>query len=164
MRVAAGSMEGTLCDGDIILVETVGPRVISHFCKSCRPHRGNIVIVGPGSGPGSLSPTADEMFVKRVVAIEGDRIRIEHGMVFLNGKPLTEAYVYHKHGLRPFDSWPLEVDGSFHGRDIIIPPGSVFVLGDNRDESLDSRLWGPISTTKIVAYLLCRIQTSCKLQ
>jgi len=164
MRVAAHSMEPTFCPGDVILVETVGPRVISHFCESCGPQRGDVVIVGSGSGPDSLSPNPDEMFVKRVVAIAGDRIRIEQGMVFLNNKPLTEAYVHHKHGLRPSDSWPLEVDGFFHGRDIIIPPGSVFVLGDNRDESLDSRLWGPISTTKTVAYVLCRIRPSGKLQ
>ncbi|MGD0500329.1 MAG: signal peptidase I [Bryobacteraceae bacterium] len=74
-------------------------------------------------------------YIKRVIGVPGDRIRIEAGQVYLNGRPLAEDYVTDRDTV----SWPLAPEPC---ADRTAPPGGYFVLGDNRAFSSDSRAWG----------------------
>jgi signal peptidase I len=79
---------------------------------------------------------ARAVFIKRVVGLPGDRIRIDRGLVYVNGAKLDEPYVRHADG-RSFD-------------EIAVPKFSVYVLGDNRAESEDSRFFGPVGDELLV--------------
>ncbi len=93
--------------------------------KFSKPKRGEIIAF--------KSPVADKQFVKRVIAIEGDKVEIVDKAVWLNGKEIEEPYVQHTREEEKF------LDDNFGSR--IVPESGIFVLGDNRDESNDSRNW-----------------------
>ena len=102
-----------------------------------------------------------EHFVKRVIGLPGDHIRIFHRQVFVNGKLQNEPFVRHDPAyadeLRPGDDFPPRVTSICRGAtsaweaelgsvvkngEIMVPPGKYFVMGDNREQSWDSRFWG----------------------
>ena len=91
------------------------------------PQRGDIVAFRQGDA---------RVFIKRVVGIPGDRVRIEHGAVLVNGITLREPYVLYT-DTRSFS-------------DATVPPGSVYVLGDNRADSVDSRFFGAVSDDRLI--------------
>jgi signal peptidase I len=91
------------------------------------PQRGDIV---------AFRQSDARVFIKRVVGIAGDRIRIERGAVFVNGFALNEPYVRYPDN-RSFS-------------DAIVPPGYVYVLGDNRADSEDSRFFGAVSDNRLI--------------
>jgi signal peptidase I len=100
------------------------------------------------------------MMIKRIIAVAGDRIHIARGTVFLNGNPVAEPYVFHQTSYDPSsDSWPLSRTGS-ETRDIVVPSHSVFVMGDNREQSADSRVWGAVPESDIVGYVLLAFPAS----
>ncbi|MGB9004131.1 MAG: signal peptidase I, partial [Candidatus Aminicenantales bacterium] len=72
-------------------------------------------------------------YVKRVIGLEGDRLEIRDKQVYINGQPLEEKYKVHIYGR-------LLLDGDNYGP-VTVPAGNVFVMGDNRDNSADSRVW-----------------------
>jgi len=72
-------------------------------------------------------------YIKRVIGLPGDRIRIVHGQVYVNGSPLAEDYVAQAN--RDSSTWA-------DGREMLVPPADYFVLGDHRNSSSDSRAWG----------------------
>jgi signal peptidase I len=85
----------------------------------------------------------NKSYIKRVIALPGDRVRIEAGKVFVNGQPLEEDYVPPE--FRDAISWP--AGGEAH--DAMVPPEMYFVLGDHRSQSSDSRAWGYVQRKSI---------------
>jgi signal peptidase I len=129
--VRSTSMTPTLRSGDQILTEKVSPRL--H-----RLARGDVVVLRP---PGSA-----DLMVKRVVALAGDRVGLADGRLVVNGHRPREPYV------------DLEsVDGVYFGPEVV-PVGSVFVLGDDRADSVDSRSFGPVPVGRVVGRMLLRLR------
>jgi signal peptidase I len=123
-KLPAGSMAPTLMVGDHIIVD-----------KKCytnkNPERGDVVIF-----PDPKDPKKD--YVKRAVGLPGETIEIRENQVYINGQPLEESYIQAPGKLT--DS-TYRVAGSEFGS-VTVPDGKLFVLGDNRDNSLDSRHFG----------------------
>jgi signal peptidase I len=130
--IPSGSMEPTLLTGDRILVSKFAYRI-------WEIHRGDIIVFRY-----PVNPTKD--FVKRVVGLSGERIEMKDGLVLINGRPLGEVY-------------PTALPGgdractSNYGPETV-PAGAVFVLGDNRCNSEDSRFFGFVPIKNIVGRAL----------
>jgi signal peptidase I len=123
--IPSGSMEQTLMIGDRILVNELAPRVLPL-------HRGDVVVfVDPGGWLG-YGDAAGQDLVKRVVGLPGDHVSCcdADGHVLVNGEPLDEPY------LTLVDGGPRASATDF---DVTVPEGALWVLGDNRDRSADSR-------------------------
>ena len=151
--IPTGSMQDTLLVGDHLLVDKLAyapPGPISrHLLPYEEIKRGDIIVF---RSPADLNLT----LVKRCMGVPGDRIRIVDKKVYLNGKRLNEPYVRHSSASMDSyrDNFPGEPDMqvSEHGKDMLehhvangevrVPPDSYFAMGDNRDNSLDSRYWG----------------------
>ncbi len=131
--VSAGSMRGTLLPGDRIVVES------ATWNLGRSPEVGDVVVI-------RYPVDERQRFIKRVVALPGDRIRIQDKRLYRNGQPVDESYAIHMaSGQEPVrDNFPVQ------GGEVLVPDGHYFVLGDNRDDSLDSRYWGFISRRQIV--------------
>ncbi|HNP84431.1 MAG TPA: signal peptidase I [Nitrospira sp.] len=132
-KIPAESMAPTVLADDYIYVDTL----ISHF--KFKPRRGEIITF--------LYPKDEgKSFLKRVIGLPGDRIEIRNKIVFVNGVPLDDGSYTQR-----LD--PRVVPGHEHPRDnfgpVILPEQFYFVLGDNRDASLDSRFWGYVHESKI---------------
>ncbi len=149
-KVTAGSMLPTLSIGDHIFVD-------KRAYVEGMPQRGDIIAL-------RYPPKPSVIFVKRVIAVGGDVLRIEHKKVYLNGQPLFEPYGQFQiptllplrdnfpptpslletlpaaWGLDP--AWKREMPNFIHDDGLHVPPDNLFVLGDNRDNSLDSRFSG----------------------
>jgi signal peptidase I len=129
-QIPSGSMENTLLVGDFLIANKFifGPAIpFTHFkIKGRGPHRGEIVIF--------RSPTDNKDYIKRVIALPGEEIEIRENKVYIDGTPIEEEYVALK-GSPPHQS---------NYGPITVPEGHVFVLGDNRNLSYDSRFWGPL--------------------
>lgn len=122
------SMQPTLSEGDRILIS----RLTYHFRE---PKVGDVVVFHSPVNEG------DDL-VKRIVAVGGDRVAIREGVLYVNGEPREEPYLME----RPFAGEMAEE---------VVPDGKVFVMGDNRNNSGDSRFFGPIDTDSIIGCALC---------
>jgi signal peptidase I len=145
--IESGSMRDTLLEGDRVMVNKLSYRFGD-------VDRGDIVVFDPpGGSPDEgeslpakvlrniaesigLSQPASE-FIKRVIALEGETIEIRNSQVFVDGTPLVETYL--GDGIRMADMAPL-----------VVPADHLFVMGDNRSSSRDSRFFGPIPTDDVV--------------
>lgn len=108
------------------------------------------MLVKPGDIVLIDGPLSSGRLLKRVVAKGGDSVQIREGIVFVNGIPSAENHAHHSSAaLRRADNWPGEPSGP-----IRIPSQSVFVLGDNRSESADSRLWGAVPAASVSGLVL----------
>lgn len=130
-KIPSGAMKPTLLIGDHILVNML-PKASEQI------KRGDIIVF-----PFPPDPRKD--FIKRVVGLPGDMFEIRDKQIFVNNNPLKESYTIHTDqnvipaSLRPRDNLgPLK-----------IPKNSLFVLGDNRDASFDSRFWGFVELSKV---------------
>lgn len=97
------------------------------------PKRGDIIVFTPPMG-------GPEPYIKRIIGLPGDTVAIHDGSVYINGKRLNEPY------LRSDTLW----QGSVARTPIKVPEDSVFVMGDNRDNSSDSRVFGPVAISSII--------------
>lgn len=129
-RIPSGSMIPALLVGDQILVD----KVVYRFRK---PERGEVVV---------FKYPRDESrdFIKRVIGLPGEKLEVRNRVVYINGEPIEEdAYAYHQ-----FDkNYP--AIGDYFGP-VDIPPNNYFVMGDNRENSQDSRFWGFLDESKVV--------------
>ena len=148
-QIPTGSMEPTLLIGDFLLVnKLVYASTASSIEEKILPRkairRQDIVVF---KWPNDL--TKD--FVKRVIGLPGEKIEIKNKQVFVNDKPLDEKYKVHN------DSQIISKNDYYHYDDTIrdnfgpvtVPAGHIFVMGDNRDNSADSRYWGFLPLTYV---------------
>lgn len=134
--VESDSMRPALRPGQRLLVTRYRRNLATY-------HRGDIIVV--------YAPTLHGLAVKRLVGLPGDRVSVRGGLLFLDGKRATEPYIvtHMKHGVSARE-WPVVATGiPTHDRYIEIAESNIFVLGDNRDDSADSRIWGPLSDESI---------------
>jgi len=155
-KIPSPSMEPTLLVGDHLLVNKFlfGGRDAwyDRFLPYREIRRGDILVF--------RFPFDDHAhYVKRVIGLPGDRIKIIDRQVYINGEPLPEPYKVHNGPFDPFGEdfppvsdlfsmsnvrpeWAKEMMSHVRKSELIVPPGKLFMMGDNRDSSLDSRYWG----------------------
>jgi len=164
-KIPSESMEPTLLVGDHLLVNKFIFEGRDAWYDKLLPYRairrGDIIVF--------KYPFDDHpYYVKRVIGLPGDRIHISNSVVFVNGQKLREPYAVHDplmddpfgeefppaaddvpaNRLRP--EWAARIMDDVHDRQLVVPPGHYFVMGDNRDDSWDSRYWGFVDRRAIV--------------
>jgi signal peptidase I len=123
--VEGESMRTTLEDGDRVLVNRLSYRLHD-------PRRGDVVVLKRFDSPS----TPERDLIKRVIGLEGERVRVEHCVVYIDDQPLIEPYL---------DAEVQAADGCGSDQaEITVPDNTVFVLGDRRGKSSDSRVFGPV--------------------
>jgi signal peptidase I len=159
--VPTPSMDTTVMVGDHLLVDKLSYSPSDGFSKHLLPYtepkRGDIIVF-------RYPMDIRENYVKRCMGIPGDRIKLVDKAVYLNGKKLVEPYVQH---VRPYidpyaDNFPpTDTSGGYsRGREmlehnvvngeLVVPDGNYFAMGDNRDNSADSRYWGFVPRENII--------------
>ncbi|MGB9762255.1 MAG: signal peptidase I [Caldimicrobium sp.] len=149
-KIPSGSMIPTLLVGDYLLVNKLSfgirnPIKDDFLYRWGLPHRQEIVVF--------TYPEDKKLdFIKRVIGLPGDTVEIINKKVFVNGRPLSEPYVQFTDNT----VYPKEISPRDNFGPVKVPPGHIFVLGDNRDQSYDSRFWGfvPIHSLKGKALII----------
>jgi len=142
-KIPSGSMEDTLAIGDHLLVNkfiygTKIPFTAISFLKLRDPRRGDVIVFEYPEDP-------SKDFIKRVIGTPGDTVEVKNKQVFVNGKVYLNPHEVHKES----DLVPKESNPRDNKDAVTVPPGSYFVMGDNRDRSYDSRFWGFVTSDKI---------------
>jgi signal peptidase I len=165
-KIPSASMEGTLLIGDHLLVNKFIFGGTGAWYEKLLPYRrlerGDIIVF--------KFPYQDHQhFVKRLIGLPGDHLRLVDQEIYVNGKALQEPYVVHDPGA-PYDpmnynfpppgsqliasgmqpEWTHEMRKYTRGDEIVVPPGRYFAMGDNRDRSWDSRYWGFVDQDAIM--------------
>ncbi len=162
-RIPTGSMENTLLVGDFLLVNKAVygaqiPGTRLELPAIGAPEQGDIVVFVPPHEP-------DKNYVKRLVGIPGDTLAMRDKVLYVNGEPQAEPYVQHTdpsgqsihvpdmYWQRSYLAPGVDPDQYRPTRDnwgpIVVPEGRYFVLGDNRDDSEDSRYWGFVDAAAV---------------
>lgn len=159
--IPTGSMEDTLLIGDHLLVDKLSYAPAGAISQYLLPYdevkRGDIIVF---RYPIDISQT----FVKRVIGVPGDRIHIVNKQVYVNDVALDEPYKYHKDdyidsyrdnfpglpNVRLYEPAQEMLENDVVNREVVVPPGNYFAMGDNRDHSLDSRYWGFVPRDHII--------------
>jgi signal peptidase I len=135
--VSSNSMAPTLKPGQHLVVWRVGRNRLNFLGPQIR--RGDVVTLRlPG-----------ENAVKRAVAFGGDHVRIHNGTLYVDDNAVKEPYAVHDRRVTAGESWPVSWDSS-GSENAMLPPETVFVLGDNRSFSGDSRYWGAIPVSDVI--------------
>ncbi len=121
IRVDGFSMEPTLHNGEFVIVYKLA-------YKLGEPQRGDVIVFHFPRDP-------EQEYIKRVIGLPGDYIKISGGMVYVNGEPIREPYI----AAEP------RYQNEWH-----VPEGTLFVLGDNRNSSSDSHNWGPVPLEYVI--------------
>lgn len=165
-KIPSQSMEPTLLVGDHLLVNKFIFGGRGHWYDAVLPYRavrrGDVIVF--------KFPFQDHPhYVKRVIGVAGDHIKMVDQRVYLNGKPLQEPYAYHDPAA-PYDpflynfppanrdellssmqpEWADRIFNYIQNGEIVVPPGKYFAMGDNRDHSWDSRYWGFVDREAIM--------------
>ena len=130
-RIPSSSMEETLLPGDYVLVERM-----SKWDEA--PKRSDIVVF-------RYPRDFREDYIKRVVALPGDELILQAGKLVLNGEIIDEPYASYRKIL-PYSGKGLDRNLG----PLLVPEGEIFVMGDNRDSSFDSRNWGCLSCSELI--------------
>jgi len=170
-EIPSASMVKTLLIGDHVMVDRTSfapPTRWAPFVHYRDIHRGDIIVFYKPN-----PETPDLILVKRAIGIPGDHIHLRHGIVYLNGvaqnepeagKPVDDGNPQHAYNAYrddfpavppgPMDevtaSWALDLPNHIQDGDLVVPPGKVFAMGDNRTESLDGRYWGFVPKENIL--------------
>jgi signal peptidase I len=166
--IPSGSMENTVLVGDHLIVSRLGydagvPFTAWHVPLWRNPKRQQIIVFRA-----PLPEEGNPDFIKRCIGLPGDHIKVVAGQVFVNGARLSEPYTAHTPGYADsaVENYPpnsinslgggitaeWEQDFSNHvvNGEIVVPPGEYFMMGDNRDNSRDSRFWGFVPRANII--------------
>jgi signal peptidase I len=172
-QIPSSSMENTLLIGDHLLVDRIllapPTRWIDKLIPYREPQHGDIFVF--------ISPAQPGLYlVKRVMGLPGDHIRLQDGVVYRNGVRLNEPYVnrcddkmaaagmcspydpYRDNfpqvppsmGDNLFPKWQMELPSNIQNGEVVVPPGKLFAMGDNRDVSYDSRFWGFVPRENVI--------------
>lgn len=133
-QVNGRSMVPTFQSGDYVLTDKVSYRTGD-------PERGDVIVFHAPPDAGCPTGTGCD-FIKRILAVPGEAVSVHGGAIYINGEKLEESYL--PDGLQT-------TAGKFVGdRTVTMGPDEYFAVGDNRDHSSDSRVWGPVSKSEIV--------------
>jgi signal peptidase I len=162
-KIPSGSMERTLLAGDFLLVNKFAygaeiPFTHHRLPKLREPARGDVIVF---DAPEDLTKT----YVKRLLGLPGDTLQMKNGALLRNGEPVREEYVWHadpdEDRVEERFRWQRDYVvrtasagiGYFPSRNnwgpLVVPRGNYFVLGDNRDNSSDSRYWGFVADSLV---------------
>ena len=176
MVIPSGSMQNTLLVGDHVVVDQITLAPSASWMPLIRyrePRRGDIVVFfKPVYQPGIDATDADgtpqyTKLVKRLIGVPGDHIHLRNGIVFVNGvaqpvRPTQSAADDFNEFLDDFpavspaqasgatESWAMTFPNHVKDGDLVVPPGMYFMMGDNRQNSLDSRFWGFVPRANII--------------
>lgn len=150
-EVEGQSMETTLQNSDRLIILKVPRTLASITGHAYIPNRGDIIIFNRHGGS-SFDDGSDRQLIKRVVALPGER-------VIVRDDKLTVINKEHPEGFSPDKTLPYgpAIKTTPGNVDLVVPEGEIFVCGDNRGNSLDSRYFGPVSASQIVGKLGLRI-------
>jgi signal peptidase I len=134
-KVQQVSMERTLEPDQYVLVDKLSP----HWAPYAR---GDIIVFEP---PANWATGDDVPFIKRIIGLPGDTVELRDGLVYVNGIKLDEPYIYQDGGV------PQRTESETSGLTRwVVPVGELLVMGDHREQSADSRSFGPIEITKVI--------------
>jgi len=159
--VPTGSMENTVLIGDHLIVDKLAYSPSDAFSKHVLPYeepkRGDVIVF---KYPLDIS----QNYVKRVIGVPGDHIHIVNKQVYVNGKAETEPYkiLVNEQTSNYLNNFPQQPDIMIYPRgremldqyvvngELVVPPGYYYAMGDNRDNSADSRFWGLVPRENII--------------
>ena len=134
--IPSGSMAPTLQVRDLLVVDKLSPRL------GCDPEVGDVVVFQPPDALLAMGYDRSQMLIKRVVGLAGDRVAVHGGRLERNGEALRE----------PWTATPM----AYEQPEVTVPAHQLWVLGDNRNNSLDSHVWGPLPRDRVAGRALIR--------
>jgi signal peptidase I len=172
-RIPSESMEPTLLIGDFVLVDKVAlapAGMWSGMLPYRHVRRGDVIVFHRSSEEAEMGAAGGTYLVKRVTGVPGDHVRLQNGRTLINGMPQAEPFalflpsgpdayrdefpraLYADEGVEP--RWWVQMHQLARDGELIVPENEYFVLGDNRNHSVDSRYWGLVDANRIAGRAL----------